>query len=580
MHKKSRIYTATITLLCAVFIFASPNMLAAMGPSPWAAPQIEQAISLGLVPELLQSDYQSPITREDFCRLLYHVLFGQETEITLEQDNPFTDVDDPQIRYLAQRGIVSGHGNGIFSPQDGLTRQQAAVLLTNAARDFGRDLARDMSFMFQSPMSDRAGFAPWAADSIAWVRRASIMAGTKANKFDPQGRYTREQAIITMLRFFDVVIGQKDYRNFQNYVVSLAPLTIENDVFSMSIPANVPYYRNIEQKTLEYCDWVQEASGLSFLPKGKQYSKITIINSGDGAPLGGEDGIEIQDMDYIFHDHTHPDFVYLHELSHTLQWRAAFIDCRPFQEAFAILNSAKVAKKQGMDFLYRYLMSFNYAFIEPETERAIISSDFETYYRTSKSDWDVYLVGFRFGVYLEERYGDDIFAKIIQNYGAKVGALKTSRDQFVDFLKNQTSQNVFQDFVDWYWDNKSIFAEKDEPEQQAGTVNCLPVINKHFKNYTQYRNIKFQTSVTIDFRDSHALAQMHGYTVNGISATIGTKGRITVAAFDKDGKQIGKITMNADENQKVTFKDAVTLVVIGTNGHLFFNPDFETNYSK
>lgn len=143
MHKKSRIYTATITLLCAVFILASPNMLAAREPSPWAAPQIEQAVSLGLVPDVLQSDYQSPITREDFCRLLYHVLFGQETEITLEQDNPFTDVDDPQIWYLAQRGIVSGHGNGIFSPQDGLTRQQAAVILTNAARDFGRDLARD-----------------------------------------------------------------------------------------------------------------------------------------------------------------------------------------------------------------------------------------------------------------------------------------------------------------------------------------------------------------------------------------------------------------------------------------------------
>lgn len=580
MHKKSRIYTATITLLCAVFILVSPNTLAAMGPSPWAAPQIEQAISLGLVPDVLQSDYQSPITREDFCRLLYHVLFGQETEITLEQDNPFTDVDDPQIRYLAQRGIVSGHGNGIFAPQDGLTRQQAAVFLTNAARDFGRDLARDMSFMFQSPMSDREGFAAWAADSIAWVRRASIMTGTTADKFDPQGRYTREQAIITMLRFYDVVIGQKDYRNFQSYVVSLVPLTIENDVFSMSIPANVPYYRNIEQETLKYCHWVQEASGLSFLPKGKRYSKMTIVNSGDGAPLGSEDGIEIQDAQYIFGDYEYPAFYYLHELSHTLQWRAAYIDCRPFQEAFAILNSAKVAKKQGMDFLYRHLMSFNYAFIEPETERAIISSDFETYYRTSKSDWDVYLVGFRFGVYLEQRYGDDIFTKIIRRYAAKVGTRKTSRGQFVDFLKKQTGQNVFQDFVDWYWENKPIFAEKDELEQQAGMVTCLPQINKHFKDYTQYWNIKFQNSVTIDFRDSHALAQMHGYTVNGITAFMGADRLITVTAFDKDGKQVDKIMMPPGERRRVMFKNAVTLVVTGTNGHLFFNPDFETNYSK
>lgn len=86
--------------------------------------------------------------------------------------------------------------------------------------------------------------------------------------------------------------------------------------------------------------------------------------------------------------------------------------------------------------------------------------------------------------------------------------------------------------------------------------------------------------MTIDFRDSHALAQMHGYTVNGISAIMGADRSVTVTAYDKDGKRIGKITMNAGENQKVTFKDAVTLVVTGTNGHLFFNPDFETNYSK
>lgn len=580
MHKKSRIYIRAITLLCAVFMLVSPNTLAAMGPSPWAAPQIERAISLGLVPDALQSYYQWPITRDEYCELLYRAVFGGSAKVDSTIESPFTDVNDPCVSYFAKCGIISGIGNGKFAPNDYIKRQQAAVVLTNAAKHLKRNIARDMKFNFLSPMQDQASHAPWAKESIAWVRRAGIMEGTTQNTFSPQGNYMRQQAILDALRFYDIVVGKKDYRNFQNYAVSLVPLTIENDVFSMSIPANVPYYRNIEQKLVEYCDWVQEASGLSFLPKGKRYNKITIINSGDGAPMGNADGIQVQDMDYIFHDHTEPAFAYLHELSHTLQWRAAYIDCWPFQEGFAILNSAKVAKKQGMDFLYRYLMSYNYAFIEPEKERAIISSDFERYYRTSENSWDDYLVGFRFGVYLEQTYGTDIFTKIIQNYGAKVGTSKTSRDKFVNFLKTQTGQNVFRDFVDWYWESKSIFAEKDELEQQAGTVNCLPVINKYVQCYTRYWNIGFKESATIDFRDSHALAQMHGYTVNGISAIMGADRFITVTALDKDGNQVDKIMMQSGERRKVMFKDAATLVVTGTNAHLFFDPDFQANYSK
>jgi len=249
-----------------------------------------------------------------------------------------------------------------------------------------------------------------------------------------------------------------------NYVTSPVPIVISNDVFTMSIPADVPHPENIESLILDYCDWVQEASGLSFYPPGTTYEFETmqITNDGGAYAYGGAFGINVADMDYLL-DVLGAEFVYLHEFTHVLQDRLVSIDCPPFTEAFAILNSAKAAKAQGLDYLYWYLMSFNYAHIDPSTENAIVSSGFETFYRTNEDGWDDYLYGFRFGVYLEAAYGADIFATIIQNYAAEVGTRTTTRDEFVDFLLAQTHEDVFIDFAEWYWQNRDLFQMKPQP---------------------------------------------------------------------------------------------------------------------
>lgn len=507
------------------------------------------------------------------------MLFGQETEITLEQENPFTDVDDPQIRYLAQRGIVAGHGNGIFAPQDGLTRQQAAVLLTNAARDFGRDLARDMSFMFQSPMSDRAGFAAWAAESIAWVRRASIMTGTTAAKFDPQGQYTREQAIITMLRFHDVVIGQKDYRNFQNLVISLVPTTIENDVFVMYIPANVPYERDIEKTVLQYIERVQKASGLSFFSNARESSKL-YISFEQRFPFAGDDGIYLGIPELYAKEQ---EYTYTLLLSHTLLSRSVSMDSAPSRYAFAVLNSAKTAKMYGRDYLYWYVMHHNFSFFELERERNVIGPGLEDFFRKGlgehRESSDDILTGFRFGVYLEEQYGDDILAKLVKLY-AQQQENTTEKSSFVDLLKEQTSPKVFDEFVSWYWKNRALFVWKEAPAITERTVSFRPRIDEQWQAFLNYWTITFEDSVTLDLRESHALAQLNGYKIKAISVILGTKTPITITSFDKDGNQVEKNTMRADEQRLIMFPNAATLVITGANGRLFVDLEFGRSYFK
>lgn len=241
-----------------------------------------------------------------------------------------------------------------------------------------------------------------------------------------------------------------------SYVTESTATVIENDVFVMDIPAGVPYPAQLESIILDCCAWVQESSGLSLFPKEGQ-PKIRITNDG-GVAWGGEFGINVENMDYLLDA---PDFlyVYLHELTHTAQYRNVYIQCAPFLEGHAILNSMRIAKAHGLEYLYWHLRFNNYSYLDaaPEENEAILA-DFEHFYRTNEGDWNTYLYGFRFGVYLEEAYGEDIFQSIVLAYAQRVGEETiTDQNHFVDFFMEKTSRTVFTDFEDWYGKNQALF---------------------------------------------------------------------------------------------------------------------------
>lgn len=48
--------------------------------------------------------------------------------------------------------------------------------------------------------ADASQISSWAHEGINYVVGAGIMNGTGENKFEPQGMFTREQAIVTVYR--------------------------------------------------------------------------------------------------------------------------------------------------------------------------------------------------------------------------------------------------------------------------------------------------------------------------------------------------------------------------------------------
>ena len=199
---KKRMLGAVLSLMLVVLVFLSTLAAVSDTPSSWAAEAITRADSLGLIPSSLNGNYTQNITRAEFCALavpVYEKLTG--TEITQLRD--FTDTTDINVRKIGGVNIVSGTGNGAFNPDGEITRQEAAVILSNLMSAMAEPLPES-----EPTFADNAQIDTWAMDAVGRVQKAGIMSGTGNNNFNPKGdagRYTREQSIITIVKVWDIV---------------------------------------------------------------------------------------------------------------------------------------------------------------------------------------------------------------------------------------------------------------------------------------------------------------------------------------------------------------------------------------
>ncbi|MCB6366075.1 S-layer homology domain-containing protein [Intestinibacillus massiliensis] len=284
----------------AACLLASPA-LAASAPSDWAKNDLERAVSSGLVPSGLVGEWQRPITRAEFCALAQQLAKSQKNGFALPKENPFTDTDDENVLRLSAAGIVSGKSEGIFAPNDPLTRQEAATMLyrmTNTSV-FPASYADQRE---QYAFADLEQINHWADDGVAFCYRTGVMSGVGENRFDPEGVYTVEQAVITALRMQAYAASQQptpltmeaagvpmlyannpeilDPRKFEKYGIYTAKTTM---------PVGEPI-------DAEYYHWSYMGSyqpmilGVAVTNNGKRTAQVTIDKRGVGL---GQNSMEV-----------------------------------------------------------------------------------------------------------------------------------------------------------------------------------------------------------------------------------------------------------------------------------------------
>jgi alpha-tubulin suppressor-like RCC1 family protein len=198
---------AYISLIKIMDNIAKPNMVKDL-PSPWAKNDISNAISLGLVPEHLQTLYDQNITRREFSELIKNLICkvkNTDLDVLVNQlkqpnDISFSDTTEEDIINIAKLGIINGVGNKRFDPNGFITREQAAKILMNTALYLGLS-----SKTINDKFIDDNIISSWAKEGVYFCSAQGLMNGTGNNSFNPANTYTREMSIATILRLFQII---------------------------------------------------------------------------------------------------------------------------------------------------------------------------------------------------------------------------------------------------------------------------------------------------------------------------------------------------------------------------------------
>ena len=148
------------------------------------------------------------MTRAEFVQILAN-LSGIDTG-NKDVQTGFSDVKPgdwyaPAVKWASEKGIVAGTGNGKFSPNAYLTREQLCTLLVRYAsldREVSLHQATDYDLF-----TDEEKISPWAVSGVYTCSRAELIYGVNENEFGPHIHATRAQVASIVMRFHMKYMG-------------------------------------------------------------------------------------------------------------------------------------------------------------------------------------------------------------------------------------------------------------------------------------------------------------------------------------------------------------------------------------
>lgn len=141
---------------------------------------------------------EATLTRAMMAQVLYNLEKGSAGAPAV-----FTDVAADawyadSVNWAAEKGIVSGYGNGTFGPEEAITREQMAQIIYNYAKYKGYDVTAQGNL---SQFTDAGELASWSETSMAWAVAKKLISGTTSTTLTPTGTATRAQVAQILKNF-------------------------------------------------------------------------------------------------------------------------------------------------------------------------------------------------------------------------------------------------------------------------------------------------------------------------------------------------------------------------------------------
>lgn len=178
--------------------------------SHWSRESVEYVYENGLMNGESNTAFRpdGSLTRSMFVTILGRMAgVGQDTY----PGSSFSDVRTGQwyssyVAWAARTGVTDGTGDGKFSPDDAVTREQMAAMIARYINSAGFSLAEaGNSAAF---FTDKADISSWAQEGVELMRRTGILTGYEDGSFQPQETANRAEAA-TMFMRLDKALEQK-----------------------------------------------------------------------------------------------------------------------------------------------------------------------------------------------------------------------------------------------------------------------------------------------------------------------------------------------------------------------------------
>ena len=160
----------------------------------WAATSVKYLKNKGVVSGTDAGNFEPDraVTREEFAKMLV-VACGINTD---GKSADFADMEEnawylPYIGAAVEAGIVNGVGDNIFGVGQQISRQDMAVMVKRAMEATNMSLD---TFRVYTEFADSDAIKDYAKDAVKALFEAKILNGKGENNFDPMGIATRAEA--------------------------------------------------------------------------------------------------------------------------------------------------------------------------------------------------------------------------------------------------------------------------------------------------------------------------------------------------------------------------------------------------
>lgn len=146
------------------------------------------------------------ITRAEFCTMLAKAFYKGQ----IGDANKFTDVSAekwyfPFVSLLAQKGVINGKGDGIFAPDEMISRQDMCAIISGCMKDLNKNMAVERDI---TEFADTDEIASYSSEAVNALYQAGIVSGNPDGTFRPRASLTRAEAATVIYKILNKEVAR------------------------------------------------------------------------------------------------------------------------------------------------------------------------------------------------------------------------------------------------------------------------------------------------------------------------------------------------------------------------------------